>query len=66
MSFDTEPEHLVPQAWLDQAGDEIKTLRAALECIARFDENPLWHDSRDDAANAMLSIARAALGLEEP
>ena len=44
---------------------DIEKYKAALEKIARFDEESIWADDRDDAANEMLSIARVALGLEE-
>lgn len=37
----------------------------ALEKIAHYDEESIWMDSRDDAADNMLSIARVALGWEE-
>ena len=64
MSFDEENDRTCPQDWLDMAGDEIKMLRSALEKIAKYDEEPIWMDSRDDAADMMLSVARAALGME--
>lgn len=44
---------------------DIEKYKAALEKIAQFDEESIWMDDRDDAANEMLSIARVALGLEE-
>lgn len=36
-------------------------LLAALEKIANYDEQPIWSDDRDDAADAMLELAREAL-----
>lgn len=39
--------------------------KQALEKIAHFDEESIWMDDRDDAAYAMLSVARKALGLED-
>ncbi len=45
--------------------ETIQKFGKALEEIAHYDEEPIWMDSRDDAANNMLSIARKALGLEE-
>lgn len=45
--------------------DEVKKLRTALFKIANYDEEPIWFDDRDDAANDMLRIARVSLGLEE-
>jgi hypothetical protein len=44
---------------------DIQRLRAALKEIAEFDEQSIWNDDRDDAANAMLSIARKTLGIPE-
>lgn len=44
---------------------EIENLKAALKEIAEFDEQSIWDDDRDDAANAMLSVARKALGIKE-
>ncbi len=44
---------------------DIQRLRAALKEIAEFDEQSIWDDDRDDAANAMLSIARKTLGIPE-
>lgn len=38
--------------------------KKALEKIATYDEESIWMDSRDDAADTMLYIARQALGLE--
>lgn len=37
-------------------------LERALRTIARYDEESIWDDDRDDAANAILEIARKALG----
>lgn len=45
--------------------DTIDKYREALEKIANYDGESIWADSRDDAANNMLSIARVALGWEE-
>lgn len=44
---------------------EIKKYKEALEKIADFDGESIWNDDRDDAANAMLSVAREALGRKE-
>lgn len=44
---------------------ENKRMHEALEKIARYDDEPIWFDDRDDAADGMLHIARAALGEEE-
>ncbi len=44
--------------------DELEKLRKALEKIAYYDEEPIWQDDRDDAAQNMLDIARQALGIE--
>ena len=44
---------------------ELEKFRSALEKIAHYDEESIWNDDRDDAADDMLSIARQALGLEE-
>lgn len=43
---------------------EIARKDAALKAIAEYDEQPIWMDDRDDAANDMLRIARKELGLE--
>lgn len=45
--------------------DELVRLRAALKHIAEYDEAPIWSDSRDDAANDMLGIARRAIGIND-
>ncbi len=45
--------------------DTIDKYKAALEKIATYDRESIWMDSRDDAADNMLSIARVALGWEE-
>ncbi len=45
--------------------DELEKFRKALEEIAYYDEESIWQDDRDDAADNMLSIARQALGIEE-
>lgn len=47
------------------AKDLNDRLTLALHEIANYDQQPIWDDDRDDAANAMLYIARQALGLEE-
>jgi len=39
--------------------------KKALEKIANYDDESIWMDSRDDAVDMMLSIARQALGWEE-
>jgi hypothetical protein len=46
----------------DKLETELAAARAALETIARYDEESIWDDDRDDAANAMLYVAREALG----
>jgi len=38
-------------------------MERALRKIATFDEQPIWDDDRDDAANEMLEIARKELEL---
>jgi hypothetical protein len=45
--------------------ETIQKFGEALEKIANYDSEPIWADSRDDAANNMLSIARVALGWEK-
>jgi hypothetical protein len=45
--------------------EQLEKFRKALERIADYDCESIWMDSRDDAADDMLSIARVALGLEE-
>jgi len=45
--------------------ETIEKYKAALEKIATYDGESIWADSRDDAADNMLSIARTALGWEE-
>lgn len=40
-------------------------LQKALERIFYYNQEDIWWDSRDDAANDMLKIAGVALGLEE-
>jgi hypothetical protein len=44
---------------------QTKKFRDALEQVARYDDQSIWSDDRDDAADDMLSIAREALGEEE-
>ena len=39
--------------------------KKALERIAHYDEESIWMDDRDDAAHAILAIARVALGIQE-
>ena len=45
--------------------ETIEKYKEALEKIASYDGESIWMDSRDDAANNMLSIARVALGWEK-
>jgi hypothetical protein len=45
--------------------EQLETYRKALEKIAGYDCESIWMDSRDDAADDMLSIARVALGREK-
>ncbi len=45
--------------------DDLARAKKALEVIARYDETSLWSDDRDDAAYAMLAVARVALGETE-
>jgi hypothetical protein len=40
---------------------ENQALRNALDTVARYDEQPIWSDDRDDAADMVLEIARKAL-----
>jgi hypothetical protein len=44
---------------------ENDKFRKALNKIARYDEESIWMDDRDDAAYGMLAVARVALGLQE-
>jgi len=44
------------------SADLCRKFEAALRTIARYDEESIWSDDRDDAANAMLGVAREALG----
>ena len=37
------------------------TLMGALSTIAAYDEEPIWDDDRDDAADQMLDVARQAI-----
>lgn len=39
----------------------IQKQYAALKIIAEYDGESIWNDDRDDAANAMLDIAREAI-----
>lgn len=45
--------------------ETIQKFGEALEKIANYDQESIWYDSRDDAADNMLSIARKALGWEK-
>ncbi|GEM_PF-3690519 len=45
--------------------ETIQKFGEALEKIANYDQESIWMDDRDDAANNMLSIARVALGWEK-
>ncbi len=45
--------------------ETLDKYKEALEKIANYDGESIWMDSRDDAADNMLSIARVALGWEE-
>jgi hypothetical protein len=45
--------------------EQLEKFRKALERIADYDGESIWMDSRDDAADDMLSIARVALGREK-
>ena len=47
----------------DKLETELAAARAALETIAKYDDESIWDDDRDDAANAMLWVARDALKL---
>ena len=42
--------------------ETVERYKVALTEIARYDEESIWGDDRDDAANNMLSVARTALG----
>lgn len=65
-AFEAEPDHcsqsekLFARIQADAAAD-IERLRAALKEISTYDEQPIWSDSRDDAADGMLTIACRAL-----
>lgn len=48
----------------DEVEQKTETLRSALEEIAKADEESIWMDDRDDAADRILSVARKALGIE--
>lgn len=49
----------------NQMLEENEKLKKALTEIADYDGESIWQDSREDAANGMLSVARQALGREE-
>lgn len=40
---------------------QVKMLQLYLQEIADYDQQSIWNDSRDDAADAMLGIAQRAL-----
>lgn len=42
----------------------VLNLREDMSRIARYDQESIWRDDRDDAARDMLRIARVALGEE--
>lgn len=42
------------------AAMRLEQLQLALELIAHFDEQPIWTDDRDDAAEGMLEAAKTA------
>lgn len=42
--------------------DRMRDLERALIQISNYDEQSIWTDDRDDAADDMLEIARKALG----
>lgn len=44
--------------------EELKRLREAIQIIANYDNESIWFDDRDDAADNMLEIARKACGNE--
>lgn len=44
---------------------DFERVMRSLNKIARYDEEPIWADDRDDSADAMLRLARVALGEEE-
>jgi hypothetical protein len=46
-------------------GVENLKYKTALETLADYDEQPIWADSRDDAADGMLTVAREALGRKD-
>lgn len=50
------------KAWqiMRLAAMRLEQLQLALELIAHFDEQPVWTDDRDDAAEGMLEAARTA------
>ena len=39
----------------------FNAMKNALEKFASFEEDPIWSDDRDDAADSMVSIAQNAL-----
>jgi len=51
---------LIADEFLDER-NAMKELVKALEKIASYDDEPIWNDDRDDAANEMLELAREAL-----
>lgn len=42
----------------------LESALSALNEIADYDQQSIWSDDRDDAANDMLRIARKAIGRE--
>ncbi len=45
--------------------DNYERLRKALKTIYHYDDNEIWWDDRDDAADEMMVIAGIALGMIE-
>lgn len=51
---------------MDAALAQVVQMREALEKLSKYDEESIWNDDRDDAANCMLDIAREALSSPAP
>ena len=51
----------VPTAFARQLEIELNDALEALKEISEYDETSIWDDDRDDAANAMLNVAREAI-----
>lgn len=63
-STDGHPHVLCPSIIKAIQRDAAAKYETAIRAIATFDEQPIWDDDRDDAAEEMLSVARKALGVK--